>query len=115
MAVRRQALVAVVVAAMLAALFAAPASASRPSGKYFCWSDGTYYGYLKLRDSGRYSFNDRYKGEWVWKAAQKRIKFTSGYFNPEFYGVHRHESGDKDRKGTVFLRARGTTGEFRCG
>ena len=101
--------------AAAAALLPATAAAHRPSGKYFCWSDGTYYGYLKLRASGNYSFNDRYKGTWTWKRGQKRVKFTSGYFSPEFYGVHRHESGDSDPKGTVFLRARGTTAGYRCG
>jgi hypothetical protein len=112
MASGRHALVAVVLAAMLGALFAAPASAHRPSGKYFCWSDGTYYGYLKLRASGRYSFNDRYKGEWAWKPGQKRIKFTSGYFHPDFYGVHKD---DGDANGTVYLRVRGSSAGYRCG
>jgi hypothetical protein len=106
---------AVVACVALCALLPAAASAHRPSGKYFCWADGTYYGYLKLKQSGKYSFNDRYDGTWTWKRAQKRIKFTSGYFSPEFYGVHKHEAGDRDRKGTVFLRARGTTAGYRCG
>jgi hypothetical protein len=112
----RRTLAALIATTALLALIPAAASAHKPAGKYFCWSDGTYYGYLKLKaGSGKYSFNDRYTGEWTWKRRQKRIKFTSGYFSPEFYGVHRHESGDSDPKGTVFLRARGTTGTFRCG
>jgi hypothetical protein len=95
------------------ALVPAGASANRPLGKFYCYAGGTYYGYLKLHANGRYSFNDKYKGTYVYKAAQRRIKFKSGYFHPEFYGVHTHDADDGNS--VVHLRARGTTAGYRCG
>ena len=97
----------------LFSLVPAIASANRPLGKFYCWAGGTYYGYLKLRANGTYSFNDRYRGTYVYRAAKRRVRFTSGYFHPEFYGVHRHDADDDNA--VVYLRVRGSTAGYRCG
>jgi hypothetical protein len=97
----------------LFALAPAGASAHKPTGKFFCWANGTYYGHLKLRANGTYAYNDSYTGTWTYKRRQRRVKFTSGYFHPEFYGVHRHDADDNNA--VVYLRARGTTAGYRCG
>ena len=106
-------LVALATAAISVAI-AMPASAlaHKPVGKYFCYSGGAYYGVLKLKASGRYTFNDRYSGKWTYRARTKRIGFT-GYFE-DFYGKHRHDA--EDNNAVVYVLVKGTRDRgYRCG
>ena len=72
------------------------------------------YGLLKLKPSGRYSFNDKYTGTYVWKPARQRVKFTSGYFSPDFVGIHRHDADDGTAVVYVVLKSDHGKG-WRCG
>jgi hypothetical protein len=107
-------LVSLALALALSALVPAGASADRPLGKFYCYAGGTYYGYLKLKASGNYSFNDRYKGTYVYKAARHRVKFTSGYFYPKFVGIHKHDVDDDNAVVYIVLKTDHSTG-YRCG
>ena len=109
---RRSALASLMIAAAVSAGIPAGASAHRPVGKFYCYAGGTYYGFLKLKANGRYSFNDRYKGTWTYNARRKRLAFT-GYFK-KFYGLHKHDK--EDNNAVVYVLVKGTRDEgYRCG
>jgi hypothetical protein len=91
------------------------AFASAPDlGTYHCYNGSAPFGDLKLKQGGRYTWNNGSPGKYEYRASSKKVIFKTGVFHKDhWYGKHSRDPSDHSSVIKLYEEGKGFLG-IRC-
>jgi hypothetical protein len=106
---------AVVVCVAVVATGVGVALASAPDlGTYHCQNGSAPFGDLKLKQGGKYTWNNGSPGKYEYRASSKKVIFKTGVFHKDhWYGKHSRDPSDHSSVIKLYEQGQGFLG-IRC-